>query len=110
MLSIQIDTNNLELVIGHKFNNIKSSFFASHMKLIFHYICLIDDVRVLDTLVGLFSKKVTVMWCPINFCTLRQDNENDPKLKTASLSTTVSRFSASLPDYHFVLVFQAKVC
>ena len=75
------------------------------MKLSFHYIHLIDDVRVLDTLVGL-----TVMWCPINFCTLRQDNENDPKLKTASLSTTVSRFSASLPDYHFVLVFQVKVC
>ena len=78
------------------------------MKLIFHYICLIDDVRVLDTLVGLSSKKVTVMWCPINFCTLRQDNENDPKLKTASLSTTVSRFSASLPDYF--LVFLVRVC
>ena len=105
MLSIQIDTNNLELVIGHKFNNIKikSSFFASHMKLSFHYMHLIDDVRVLDTLVGL-----TVMWCPINFCTLRQDNENDPKLKTASLSTTVSRFSASLPDYF--LVFLVRVC
>ena len=101
MLSIQIDTNNLELVIGHKFNNIKikSSFFASHMKLSFHYIHLIDDVRVLDTLVGL-----TVMWCPINFCTLRQDNENDPKLRTASQSTTVSRYSASCRGYHFVLV------
>ena len=32
MLSIQIDTKNLELVIYHQFNNIKLSFFASHMK------------------------------------------------------------------------------
>ena len=32
MLSIQIDTKSFELVIYHQFNNIKLSFFASHMK------------------------------------------------------------------------------
>ena len=32
MLSIQIDTKNLELIIYHQFNNIKLSFFASHIK------------------------------------------------------------------------------
>ena len=32
MLSIQIDTKSLELVIYHQFSNIKLSFFASHMK------------------------------------------------------------------------------
>ena len=32
MLIIQIDTKSLELVIYHKFNNIKLSFFASNMK------------------------------------------------------------------------------
>ena len=32
MLSIQIDTKSLELVIYHQFDNIKLSFFASHMK------------------------------------------------------------------------------
>ena len=32
MLSIQIDTKSLELVINHQINNIKLSFFASHMK------------------------------------------------------------------------------
>ena len=32
MLSIQIDTQNLKLVIRHQFNNIKLSFFASQMK------------------------------------------------------------------------------
>ena len=31
MLSIQIDTKSLELVIQHQFNNIKLSFFSSHM-------------------------------------------------------------------------------
>ena len=35
MLSIQIDTKSLELLIYHQFNNIKLSFFASHMKLSF---------------------------------------------------------------------------
>ena len=34
-----------------KFNNIKLSFFASHMKSSLHqYVCLIDAVRLLDTL------------------------------------------------------------
>ena len=32
MLSIQIDTKSLELVIYRQFNNIKLSFFATHMK------------------------------------------------------------------------------
>ena len=32
MLSIQIETKSLKLVIYHQFNNIKLSFFASHMK------------------------------------------------------------------------------
>ena len=32
MLSIQIDTKDLELLIYHQFNNIKVSFFTSHMK------------------------------------------------------------------------------
>ena len=50
MLSIQIDTKSLERVIYHQFNNIKLPFFASHMKSIFHYVCLIDAVRLLDTL------------------------------------------------------------
>ena len=45
MLSIQIDTKSLELVIYHQFNNIKLSFFASQMKA-----SLIDAVRLLDTL------------------------------------------------------------
>ena len=49
MLSIQIDTKSLELVIYHQFNNIKLSFFASHNR-VFHYVRLIDDVGLLDTL------------------------------------------------------------
>ena len=32
MLSIQIDTKSLELLISHQSNNIKLSFFASPMK------------------------------------------------------------------------------
>ena len=44
MLSIQIDTKSLELIICHHFNNFKLSLFASHMKL-----SLIDAVRLLDT-------------------------------------------------------------
>ena len=52
MLSIQIDSNSLELVIYHQFNNIKLSFFASHknQNRVFHYVRLIDVVRLLDTL------------------------------------------------------------
>ena len=50
MLSNQIDIKSLELVIYHKFNNIKLSFFASHMKSSFHCVRLIDAVRLLDTL------------------------------------------------------------
>ena len=41
MLSIQIDTKSLELVICHQFNNIKLSFFAIHMKLSFP-LCMFD--------------------------------------------------------------------
>ena len=48
MLSIQIDTKSLERVIYHQFNNIKLSFFASHMKSS-SPLCLIDAVRLLDT-------------------------------------------------------------
>ena len=44
MLSIQIDTKILELVIHHQFNNIKLSFFANLIS------SLIDAVRLLDTL------------------------------------------------------------
>ena len=50
MLSIQIDTKSLELVIYHQFNNIKLSFFASHMKSSFPVLDVIDAVRLLDTL------------------------------------------------------------
>ena len=42
MLSIQIDTKSLELVIYHQLNNIKLSFFASHMKSSFP---LCTDIR-----------------------------------------------------------------
>ena len=35
MLSIQIDTKSLKFLIYYQFNNIKLSFFASHMKLSF---------------------------------------------------------------------------
>ena len=53
MLSIQSDTKtkSLELVIYHQFNNIKLSFFASHMKSSFP-LCTFnrDAVRLLDTL------------------------------------------------------------
>ena len=45
MLSIQIDTKSLELVIYHQLNNIKLSLISSHIKS-----SLIDDVRLLDTL------------------------------------------------------------
>ena len=44
MLSIQVDTKSLELIIYHQFDNIKLSFFTSH------YVRLIDAVRLLDTL------------------------------------------------------------
>ena len=49
MLSIQIDTKSLELVIYHQFNNIKLSFFESHMKSSFPT-CrfILDAVRLLD--------------------------------------------------------------
>ena len=46
MLSIQIDTKSITLVIHHQLNNIKLSFFASHMKR-----SLIDAERSLDTIV-----------------------------------------------------------
>ena len=55
MLSIQIDTKSLELVINHQFNNIKLSFFASHMKSSFP-----DAVRLLDTLEYLVD---CCSWC-----------------------------------------------
>ena len=50
MLNIQIDTKSLEPIIYHQFNNIKLSFFASHIKSSFHYVRLINVVRLLDTL------------------------------------------------------------
>ena len=50
MLSIQIDTKSLELVIYHQFNNIKLSLCASHMKSSFPVLDVIDAVRLLDTL------------------------------------------------------------
>ena len=50
ILSIQIDTKSLKLVIYHQFNNIKLSFFTSHVKSSFHYVRLMDAVRLLDTL------------------------------------------------------------
>ena len=46
MLSIQIDTKSIELVILHQFHNIKLSLFASHMKQSFPR--LIDAVRLLE--------------------------------------------------------------
>ena len=45
MLSIQMYTKRLELVISHQFNNIKLSFFASHLKSSLSF-----AVRLLDTL------------------------------------------------------------
>ena len=45
MLSIQIDTKSLELLIYHQFNIIKLSFFSS-----FPVLDVIDAVRLLDTL------------------------------------------------------------
>ena len=50
ILSIQIDTKSLKLVIYHQFNNIKLAFFTSHVKSSFHYVRLMDAVRLLDTL------------------------------------------------------------
>ena len=50
MLSMEIDPKSLEQVIYHQFNNIKLSFFASHMKSSFHYVRLTDAVWLLDTL------------------------------------------------------------
>ena len=41
---LSIDTRNPKLGVRHQFNNIKLSFFVSH------YICLIDAVRLLDTI------------------------------------------------------------
>ena len=46
MLSIQIDTKSLELVIYHQFNNIKLSLFASHMKSSFPLCTVIRYSRV----------------------------------------------------------------
>ena len=50
ILSIQIDTKSLKLVIYHQFNNIKLSFFTSHVKSSFYYVRLMDAVRLLDAL------------------------------------------------------------
>ena len=54
MLSVQIDTKSLELVIYHQFNNIKLSLFASHMKSSFPVLDVIDAVRLLDDLATSF--------------------------------------------------------
>ena len=63
MLSIQIDTKTVELVIHHQFNNIKLSFFAGHNKMSFHYVGLLDTAIVqLEALyfyLQYYHKKVT---------------------------------------------------
>ena len=46
MLSIQIDTKSLKLVIYYQFNNIKLSLFASHMKSSFPLCRIIRYSRV----------------------------------------------------------------
>ena len=50
MLSIQIDTKSLELVIYHQFNNIKLSLFASQMKSSFPLCMFIRYSRVVEKL------------------------------------------------------------
>ena len=52
ILSIQIDTKSLELLINHQINNIKFSFFTSNIKLSFLFCIyfLINAVWYLDTL------------------------------------------------------------
>ena len=44
MLSIQIDTKSLELVIYHQFNNCPS--LQAILNQVFHYVGLIDAVRL----------------------------------------------------------------
>ena len=50
IVSIQIDTKNLEFVVLHQFNNVKLSFFASYMKLSFAQFTFQSAVRLFDTL------------------------------------------------------------
>ena len=67
MLSIQFDTDkSLKLVIYHQFNNIKLSFFASHMKSSIP-LCtfLIDAVRLLDTLYLEIVIEKTHLWLSV---------------------------------------------
>ena len=58
MLSIQIDTKSLDLVIYHQFNNIKLSFFASHMKSSFN-LCTVFFNRCC-TIIG-YSRVCTML-------------------------------------------------
>ena len=67
MLSIRFDDDkSLKLVIYHQFNNIKLSFFASHMKSSIP-LCtfLIDAVRLLDTLYLEIVIEKTHLWLSV---------------------------------------------
>ena len=61
MLSIQIDTKSLELVIYPQFHNIKLSFFASHMKLSFPLCTFLRCCTVIR-----FSRVRTTLSCSLN--------------------------------------------
>ena len=42
MLSIQIDTKSLKFDIYHQFNNVKLSFFASHIKSVLKWVKIFE--------------------------------------------------------------------
>ena len=58
ILSIQINIKSLELVIYHQFNNIKLSFFASHMK---STTLVADPLATLETSIAYCPKRMRTL-------------------------------------------------
>ena len=77
MLSIQIDTKSLELVIYHQFNNIKLSFFASHMKSSFPF-CTFNRCCTVIRYSRVIGQKVILM---PDFEPTPQNLENSTRVK-----------------------------
>ena len=96
MLSIQIDIKSLELVIYNLFNNIKLSFFASHMKSSFP---LCTDIRYSRVWFGDFHQEVLLY--SVSFASREEINIDtvyifylflQPKLNTAKCRRNVENF------------------
>ena len=122
MLSIQIDTKSLELVIYHQFNNIKLSFFASHMKSSFtsctfnrcfplfiskchlafpnHWLCYTFlPIVFLEMLMILFS----LQWLPKSIFNLVQMNKGE-KCSTIWLSCKLVNY----PRFHWRMRWSSR--